>query len=67
MLELARGNRKSVLKRDIEAVPAFRQHLSRNGLRDLAEFEAQARQNDGGSDAALLDLRHRYSKVRPRK
>ncbi len=70
MQELAQGTRKSLLKRDIETVPAFRQHLARNGLRNLAEFEARnkaAGQAIGQEDGALLDLRYRYSKVRPRK
>jgi hypothetical protein len=66
MRELARGTRKSQLKCDIEAVPAFRQHLARNGLRNLAEFEAR-NQATGQVDGALLDLRYRYSKVRPGK
>lgn len=66
MRELASGNRKSLLRRDIETVPAFRQHLARNGLRNLAEFEARNKAT-GQEDGALLDLRYRYSKVRPKQ
>lgn len=62
MRELARGNRKSLLGKSIEDVPAFRQHLARNGLRNLAEFEAR---NPGATqdECAELDLRYRYLKI----
>lgn len=66
MRELARGTRKSLLKRNIESVPAFQQHLARNGLRNLAEFEARNKAA-GQEDGALLDLHYRYSKVKPRQ
>lgn len=70
MRELARGTRKSLIKCDIETVPAFRQHLARNGLRNLAEFEARNQatgQATGQEDEVLLNLRYRYLKVRPRQ
>ena len=68
MQELAHGKRRSAIKRPIEDIPAFRQHLARNGLRNLAEFEARnnkapAQTTPTQGDAALLDLRYRRAKL----
>lgn len=67
MQELAHGKRRSAIKRPIEDIPAFRQHLARNGLRNLAEFEARnkapAQTATTQGDAALLDLRYRRAKL----
>lgn len=64
MKELAHGNRRSAIKRSIESIPAFQQHLARNGLRNLAEFEARNSAPAQG-DEASLDLQYRRLKLNP--
>jgi len=52
--------------RSIENVPEFRQHLRRNGLRNLAEFEAcQKTSPDTGRDELLI-LQVRYARAKER-
>jgi hypothetical protein len=65
--EYANDKHKRGKVRSIEDVPAFRQHLERNGLKSLAEFEARQRQQMD-LDVESLSLQRRFvqSKARAR-
>lgn len=61
-------------QRDIEDVPAFRQHLKRKGLRNLAEWEArQARDGsarrspDPAAEHEHLTLHARYVTLKAKR
>ena len=62
-IEYAKNTHKG--KRPIEDVPAFRQHLARRGLRNLAEWEARQRQ-ESSADEASLALQARYVRAMAR-
>jgi hypothetical protein len=68
MSEYADNTHKRIKVRSIEDVAAFRQHLERNGLRSLAEWEARQRQAQGlDADAESLVLHARYVRMAARK
>lgn len=49
----------------IEDVPAFRQHLRRNGLRNLREWEARNKvPRSAATEADALTLQARYLRVK---
>jgi hypothetical protein len=67
MSEYANNTHKRSKVRSIEDVPAFRQHLERNGLRNLAEWEARQSQRQGlDADAESLALHRRYVRIKAR-
>ena len=59
MHELANGRRRSTIPRDLESIPAFRQHLAREGL-SFAQWQARNRSScDDDMDAQVLRLQRR--------
>jgi hypothetical protein len=63
-IEYAKNTHKG--PRSIEDVPEFRQHLRRNGLRNLAEFEARQKTSPDTSQDELLILQRRYARAKER-
>jgi len=67
-IEYAKNTHKGT--RPIEDVPAFRQHLRRNGLRNLAEWE-EARKwvslDIGENESLVLQVRYARAKERARR
>jgi len=68
IIEYAKRNRADSTT-PIEHVPAFRKHLQRNGLRDLADWERhnRAQATGSGTDALTTELRQRYAAVQHKK
>lgn len=65
MREFANGNRKSTVKRDVQYIPAFRNHLEREGI----TFEDWQRLNpgpDATSEALALARRRTAQNGRAR-
>lgn len=60
-MEIASGSRVRRKQRSIEYVPEFRDHLERNGLKSLAEWEQKNHKTLDGFDE--LDLRRRKLKL----
>lgn len=76
MNEYANAARKRARAQSIEDVPEFRQHLARNGLRNLAEWEVRERQRqrpisaadaDADADLAVLAIKAKYLRVMARR
>jgi hypothetical protein len=63
--EYANDSHKRGKVRAIQDVPEFRQHLERNGLRSLAEWEARQRQGLD-LDAESFELHRRYVQQKAR-
>jgi hypothetical protein len=66
MIEYANNTAKRRKARSIEDVPAFRDHLDRHRLRNLAEWEARQKQ-EAADDGAALALQARYAQAKGRR
>lgn len=59
MREQANGNRRSTIPRTLESIPAFRQHLAREGL-NFAQWQARNRAScDDDIESQVLRLQRR--------
>jgi hypothetical protein len=66
MIEYAKYTGRRRKARSIEDAPAFREHLDRNGLRNLAEWEARQRQ-EAADDGAAIAVQARYVQAKARR